>query len=153
MQFLPSSSERLFTSIEGPKDELIAPDDRDNDDIETVYKWIGLGIVIASAIASNLGVNVQKLSHLNEARLQTSNIRTYFTRPLWIIGMFLIILGAIGDVGALGFAPQALVASVGGGCTVLVNVFFAHLWLGQVRYDLTHFTEPIDAICVAFDAF
>lgn len=30
------------------------------------------------------------------------------------------------------FAPQALVASVGGGCTVLANVFFAHLWLGQI---------------------
>lgn len=25
-------------------------------------------------------------------------------------------------------------ASVGGGCTVLANVFFAHLWLGQVCY-------------------
>jgi hypothetical protein len=24
------------------------------------------------------------------------------------------------------------VASVGGGCTVLANVFFAHLWLGQI---------------------
>ena len=31
------------------------------------------------------------------------------------------------------FAPQALVASVGGGCTVLANLFFAHLWLRQVR--------------------
>ncbi|GLD91621.1 hypothetical protein PINS_up000154 [Pythium insidiosum] len=57
--------------------------------------------------------------------------RVYYTRPIWIIGMILIVLGAIGDFEALGFAPQALVASVGGGCTVLANVFFAHLWLGQ----------------------
>lgn len=28
------------------------------------YKWIGLGIVIGSAVLSNLGVNVQKLSHV-----------------------------------------------------------------------------------------
>uniref|UniRef100_K3WQK7 Uncharacterized protein n=1 Tax=Globisporangium ultimum (strain ATCC 200006 / CBS 805.95 / DAOM BR144) TaxID=431595 RepID=K3WQK7_GLOUD len=58
--------------------------------------------------------------------------RLYYTRPVWIIGMVLIVLGAIGDFEALGFAPQALVASVGGGCTVLANVFFAHLWLGQI---------------------
>ena len=32
---------------------------------------------------------------------------------------------------AFRFAPQALVASVGGGCTVLANVLFAHLCLGQ----------------------
>lgn len=28
------------------------------------YKWVGLGIVIGSAVLSNLGVNVQKLSHV-----------------------------------------------------------------------------------------
>jgi drug/metabolite transporter (DMT)-like permease len=42
-----------------------------------------------------------------------------------------VVLGSIGDFEALGFAPQALVAAVGGGCTVLANVFFAHLWLKQ----------------------
>lgn len=30
----------------------------------SLYYWIGLGIVVASAILSNLGVNVQKLSHV-----------------------------------------------------------------------------------------
>ncbi|OQR88970.1 hypothetical protein THRCLA_09994 [Thraustotheca clavata] len=94
-------------------------------------KWIGLGIVIGSAILSNLGVNVQKLSHVNEEKQALFERRTYYTRPLWIIGMFLVILGSIGDFEALAFAPQALVAAVGGGCTVLANVFFAHLWLGQ----------------------
>ena len=35
------------------------------DDADNVQgKWIGLGIVIASAVLSNLGVNVQKLSHV-----------------------------------------------------------------------------------------
>lgn len=96
-----------------------------------LYKWIGLSIVIASAILSNLGVNVQKLSHVREEELPAFQRRVYYTRPVWIIGMILIVLGAIGDFEALGFAPQALVASVGGGCTVLANVFFAHLWLGQ----------------------
>ncbi|TMW60580.1 hypothetical protein Poli38472_000622 [Pythium oligandrum] len=104
------------------------PENADN----AMYKWVGLGIVIGSAILSNLGVNVQKLSHVREEELPAFKRRMYYTRPIWIIGMILIVLGAIGDFEALGFAPQALVASVGGGCTVLANVFFAHLWLGQI---------------------
>ena len=94
-------------------------------------KWIGLCIVIGSAIMSNLGVNVQKLSHDSEEKRPLFERRLYYTRPLWITGMALVILGSIGDFEALGFAPQALVAAVGGGCTVLANVFFAHLWLKQ----------------------
>ncbi|EQC26575.1 hypothetical protein SDRG_15605 [Saprolegnia diclina VS20] len=97
----------------------------------TQLKWIGLAIVVGSAILSNLGVNVQKLSHVGEEGRPLFERRTYYTRPLWITGMVLVILGSIGDFEALAFAPQALVAAVGGGCTVLANVFFAHLWLGQ----------------------
>ena len=58
--------------------------------------------------------------------------QTYYTRPLWLTGLILVLLGAVGVFEALGFAPQALVAAVGGGFTVLANVFFAHLWLGQI---------------------
>ncbi|GLD91622.1 hypothetical protein PINS_up000155 [Pythium insidiosum] len=36
----------------------------DDDANNALYKWIGLGIVVGSAILSNLGVNVQKLSHV-----------------------------------------------------------------------------------------
>lgn len=35
-----------------------------NDPNNSLYYWIGLGIVVGSAILSNLGVNVQKLSHV-----------------------------------------------------------------------------------------
>ncbi|RHY29191.1 hypothetical protein DYB32_005350 [Aphanomyces invadans] len=95
------------------------------------FKWIGLAIVIGSAILSNLGVNVQKLSHVKEEKRSMFQRRPYYVRPLWIIGMAFVVLGSIGDFEALAFAPQALVASVGGGCTVLANMGFAHLWLGQ----------------------
>lgn len=81
---------------------------------------------------SNLGVNVQKLSHVREEERPIFERRVYYTRPVWLVGLVLIALGAIGDFEALGFAPQSLVAAVGGGFTVLANVFFAHLWLGQV---------------------
>ncbi|KAG7381172.1 NIPA-like protein 3 [Phytophthora boehmeriae] len=102
----------------------------DNDNVQG--KWIGLGIVIGSAVLSNLGVNVQKLSHVQEDERPIFERRTYYTRPMWLVGLILIALGAIGDFEALGFAPQSLVAAVGGGFTVLANVFFAHLWLGQI---------------------
>lgn len=38
-----------------------------------LYKWVGLGIVVGSAILSNLGVNVQKLSHVR-VRLVASGV-------------------------------------------------------------------------------
>lgn len=41
-------------------DEVANADDPNS----TLYYWIGLGIVVGSAILSNLGVNVQKLSHV-----------------------------------------------------------------------------------------
>ncbi|EEY62683.1 uncharacterized protein PITG_14465 [Phytophthora infestans T30-4] len=104
-----------------------------DDDADNVQgKWIGLAIVITSAVLSNLGVNVQKLSHVREEEKPVFERQTYYTRPLWLTGLVLVVLGAVGDFEALGFAPQALVASVGGGFTVLANVFFAHLWLGQI---------------------
>lgn len=34
----------------------------------SLYYWIGLGIVVGSAVLSNLGVNVQKLSHVRVRR-------------------------------------------------------------------------------------
>ncbi|RHX96987.1 hypothetical protein DYB25_007396 [Aphanomyces astaci] len=109
-----------------PPPSIAAPSD-DADE----FKWIGLAIVVGSAILSNLGVNVQKLSHVKEEKRSLFLRRPYYVRPLWIIGMTFVVLGSIGDFEALAFAPQALVASVGGGCTVLANMGFAHLWLGQ----------------------
>ncbi|ETV75389.1 hypothetical protein H257_10240 [Aphanomyces astaci] len=109
-----------------PSPSIAAPSD-DADE----FKWIGLAIVVGSAILSNLGVNVQKLSHVKEEKRSLFLRRPYYVRPLWIIGMTFVVLGSIGDFEALAFAPQALVASVGGGCTVLANMGFAHLWLGQ----------------------
>lgn len=44
----------MLRRLEAPVDEDAHPE----------YKWVGLGIVIGSAVLSNLGVNVQKLSHV-----------------------------------------------------------------------------------------
>jgi hypothetical protein len=52
-----ASSTRNGTAL---GDATFDPDSPDN----SLYKWIGLSIVIGSAVLSNLGVNVQKLSHV-----------------------------------------------------------------------------------------
>ncbi|KAG9399215.1 NIPA-like protein 3 [Aphanomyces cochlioides] len=122
---------RILEVAQQNANNLAANPQEDNSPEAAEFKWIGLAIVIGSAILSNLGVNVQKLSHVKEERRPIFQQRPYYVRPLWTIGMALVILGSVGDFEALAFAPQALVASVGGGCTVLANMGFAHLWLGQ----------------------
>lgn len=99
-------------------------------------KNVALGAIIAmsAAIASNLGVNVQKKSHNYEETKPLHLQRPYTKRPLWWFGMFLIIFGSLGDFFALGFAAQTLVASLGGGSTIFANVVIAHFWLKQEIY-------------------
>ena len=94
----------------------------------------GATIAIAAAIASNLGVNVQKRSHNCEGLKSLAMQRPYTRRPMWWFGMALVIFGALADFVALGFAAQTLVASIGGGSTIFANVVFAHYWLKQELY-------------------
>lgn len=57
-------------------------------------------------------------------------------RHIWMIGLSLVILGALGDFEALNFATQSLVTTVGGGSTVLMNVFFSIVWHHEVFSSL-----------------
>lgn len=94
--------------------------------------FLGATIAIISAIASNFGVNMQKYSHNKEELRATP--RPYHKRPIWWLGMICVVLGSLGDFFALGFASQTLVASLGGGSTIFVNVMFAKFWLKQSLY-------------------
>ncbi|KAJ0400151.1 hypothetical protein P43SY_007170 [Pythium insidiosum] len=97
----------------------------DDDANNALYKWIGLGIVVGSAVLSNLGVNVQKLSHVREEELPMTQRRVYYTRPIWIIGMILIVLGAIGDFEALGLSWLR-------SAEVVPLIFWQHLTLTDI---------------------
>ncbi|OQR87537.1 hypothetical protein THRCLA_10449 [Thraustotheca clavata] len=87
---------------------------------------LGLTITIFAAIISNLGVQLQKQAHCE--RNQSTN---YFSQRQWIVGLAFVILGSIGDFEALSFATQSLVATVGGGTTVVTNVLFSAFWHGE----------------------
>ncbi|ETV71034.1 hypothetical protein H257_13751 [Aphanomyces astaci] len=107
--------------------------------------FLGATIAISAAIGSNLGVNVQKRSHDQEDAKAKHLQRPYTKRPYWWLGMFLVVFGSLGDLFALGFAPQTLVASLGGGSTIVANVLFAHYWLKQPLY----FTDVVGVVLVS----
>ena len=77
----------------------------------TFCSYFILGALVASigSFCATLGMNLQKLTHdkLEQQKDRTSN---YYTQPLWIIGMSLIVLDGILDVLTFGMAPAAMLA-------------------------------------------
>jgi len=69
-------------------------------------------LVVISSLALSLGaavgVNIQKLSMNRE-----ENGRKPFMQPLWLMGMAVIVVDAIGDFVFIGLAPQSLLAPLG----------------------------------------
>ncbi|CAI5726102.1 unnamed protein product [Hyaloperonospora brassicae] len=94
--------------------------------------FIGGAIAILSAFLSIFGVNLQKYSHDKEELRAVP--RPYTMRPIWWVGMVCVVAASLGDFLALGFAPQTLVASLGGGSTILGNCLMSHFWLQQSLY-------------------
>ena len=94
-------------------------------------EWL-LGAVVAAigSIASNLGVNCQKYSFMQNAKLPKSQQKKHIRQKGWLLGMALVVLGSIGDFAALSLAAQSIVAPIGS-VTLVANVFFAHYWLRE----------------------
>mmetsp|Transcript_25787 Transcript_25787/g.73040 ORF Transcript_25787/g.73040 Transcript_25787/m.73040 type:complete len:519 (+) Transcript_25787:194-1750(+) len=96
--------------------------------------YVGVIMSILSSIASNLGVNIQKLSMTAELRKLSRDPshqeKAYIFQRTWLIGLVFVIAGSIGDFAALGFAAQSLATPVGG-FTMVANVVFAHFFLHE----------------------
>merc|ERR1712194_638458 len=100
-----------------------------NSEGESSSLWyVGVIISITGSVLSNLGLNTQKYSMIRELRKDSD--RSYFKQPVWVLGFLMVLVGAIADFGALGFAAQSLVTPVGG-FTMVANPFFARYWLGE----------------------
>lgn len=103
------------------------------------WETFGAALAVLASVVSNVGVNVQKLSHDREAARPVSVQRAYVQRPMWWLGLSLVVFGSIGDFAAFGFATQSLVAALGGGSTLVTNVITAHFMnheqLFMVRCD------------------
>ncbi|CAK4507640.1 unnamed protein product [Aphanomyces euteiches] len=91
-------------------------------------------MAVAASIISNFGVNIQKYSHRQEQKRPEAEQRPYIMRPVWWVGLVMVILGSIGDFAAFGFATQALVAALGGGSTLIANVVIAHYMNQETLY-------------------
>ncbi|KAF4029673.1 Magnesium transporter NIPA [Phytophthora infestans] len=98
------------------------------------WEAFGAGLAVVASIVSNLGVNIQKYSHLNEAARPVRERRPYIRRPVWWVGFALVVLGSVGDFAAFGFATQSLVAALGGGATLVANVVTAQCLNGERLY-------------------
>ncbi|EGZ24615.1 hypothetical protein PHYSODRAFT_479198 [Phytophthora sojae] len=98
------------------------------------WEAFGAGLAVVASIVSNLGVNIQKYSHLSEAAKPVHERRPYVRRPVWWVGFALVALGSLGDFAAFGFATQSLVAALGGGATLVANVITAQCLNGERLY-------------------
>jgi len=107
------------------------------------HNFYGGLIAVLAAVISNLGVNTQRQSHIRDGLLPPERRENYLSRPLWWLGFGGVIFGALADFVAVGIASQPLVAALGGGTTLVANVFFAKYWNGDTLY-------PTDGIGVCF---
>ena len=74
------------------------------------------------SLGAAVGVNIQKLSMNREEKG-----RKPFLQPLWLIGMAVIVVDAIGDFVFIGMAPQSMLAPLGSlslGFNVILAPFF-----------------------------
>lgn len=106
----------------------------------TQWETFGAVLAVVASVISNLGVNVQKYSHAAEARVTPArDQRPYVRRPLWWLGLALVVFGSLGDFTAFGFATQSLVAALGGGATLVANVFTAYFLNKEALYAVRAF--------------
>ena len=96
-----------------------------------IAAWLlGAMLSIVGSVLSNLGVNTQKYAFMqNEAKALDAR-KSYKRMPLWWLGLFLVIIGSLGDFAALGMAAQSIVAPIGA-TTLVFNILFAHFWLKE----------------------
>eukprot|EP01083_Nonionella_stella_P217435 780674_1 len=91
---------------------------------------VGAFLSIAGSVCSNIGVNVQKHGQNINARRHADDRRSYHNQPFWWLGLFLVIVGSLGDFFALGFAAQSIVAPIGS-ITLVANIFFGRFCLQE----------------------
>ena len=82
---------------------------------------VGCLISITASIIQNVGLNVQKEAHKIELVKPAEEQRFYMKIPLWWLGMFGVICGAVGDLAALGLATQSQAVASGGATVLFTN--------------------------------
>ena len=92
--------------------------------------WIGAVLAVIGSVGSNLGINIQKYSFLQNSKRPISAQRPYTRQPGWALGLGMVILGSLCDFAALALAAQSIVAPIGS-VTLVANMVFAQWWLKE----------------------
>jgi hypothetical protein len=112
------------------------------------YNWlIGVALAAVASVISNLGLNLQKLTHLRRAHLPPPERALFFKDRTWQLGLSLIIGGSVADFVALGFGQQSIIAPLGS-LTLVANMFFAPYLLGE-RIDRRDVLCTVLIVCGA----
>jgi magnesium transporter len=108
--------------------------------IDFDWHWIlGSCIALCAAIMANTGLNLQKLSHLENSyydpftrkRPRPENDKSsMMSRPRWWIGIVLIVMASICDFAALSFAAQSIVATLGS-LSLVANALIAPMIVNE----------------------
>eukprot|EP00941_MAST-03F_sp_MAST-3F-sp1_P005931 g5931.t1 len=92
--------------------------------------FIGIGLSLLGSVGDAAGLCIQKLAHVRNENSPIERQRPYVQLPLWRVGFSIFVVAEICQAVALGFLPQACVASLG--CLCLVwNLFFAFILIGE----------------------
>ena len=123
-----------------------------------IFDWhwiVGCCIALFAAVSSNIGLNLQRLSHLENQYYDPFAQRKrekpaaeqvgVCARPRWVAGISLMIVASLADFAALSFAAQSLVASLGS-LSLVANALIAPL---IVREKITSREwKAIGLICI-----
>jgi len=112
--------------------------------------FIGGVFAVLSSVVNCLGANIQKYSHVREAkRIDEGEAATaMIMRPMWWLGMITMCVGSGLDFVGMGYANQALVAALGGSTMLICNVLLAYFWMGEELYR----TDAIGVILIIIAA-
>ncbi|PAA74715.1 hypothetical protein BOX15_Mlig018547g2 [Macrostomum lignano] len=92
--------------------------------------FIGCLLAVIGNLLISVSLNIQKYTHNRDQQLTVGNRTHYLKRPLWWVGIVLMVLGELGNFAAYGYAPASTVAPLGT-TTVIANMFIAVLFLRE----------------------
>ena len=81
----------------------------------------GVALSLAGCCLLSLGLNVEKLSILKNARRPLALQRVFWKQPVWLLGFAVFLAGNVLNALALGYASASLLAPLGS-CSIIANL-------------------------------
>ena len=92
--------------------------------------WIGVVASLLGSVILNLGLNIQKLAFVRNARVPPKERKPVYKNWLWCLGFLVFAIGNGGDAVGLTFTAQSVITPIGA-IALVSNLFFARLLIGE----------------------